>query len=305
VNHLLRSYAPITDAAWSQIDDEARTRLVPALAAASSSTSRPEGWEYAATTLGRVTAIAEVPAEGLVAHQRRVLPLVSCAHRSAWRAPSSPTRTVGRSTSTSPASMRRRPPSPVRRTWPCSTDGPPPVSPASPRPARHTPCARSEYAGYPARVARAVETLLEAGIAGPYGLALGPDGYTGVVETTEHGGLVVFDHLRQILGGPIVWAPGGHGGRGGVTARRRFRLRIGRDLSVGYHHHDAHSVHFYLEESFSFHAASPDAAVALTAVNTAGMTRAWRGEQPADPCRPPTRTSRRGRRRRRGVLSRE
>jgi uncharacterized linocin/CFP29 family protein len=113
-------------------------------------------------------------------------------------------------------------------------------------------------------VARAVETLLEAGIAGPYGLALGPDGYTGVVETTEHGGLVVFDHLRQILGGPIVWAPGVTGGvvvslRGGV-----FVFESGEDLSVGYHHHDAHSVHFYLEESFSFHAASPDAAVALT-----------------------------------------
>ena len=64
------------------------------------------------------------------------------------------------------------------------------------------------YASYPGHVAKAVETLLEAGVSGPYGLALGPQEYTGVVETTEHGGLVVLDHLRQILGGPIVWAPG-------------------------------------------------------------------------------------------------
>ena len=61
---------------------------------------------------------------------------------------------------------------------------------------------------YPRHVAKAVEALLTIGISGPYGLALGPDGYTSLVETTEHGGLIVFDHIRQILQGQIVWAPG-------------------------------------------------------------------------------------------------
>ncbi|MGH9082831.1 MAG: family 1 encapsulin nanocompartment shell protein, partial [Acidimicrobiales bacterium] len=97
-----------------------------------------------------------------------------------------------------------------------------------------------------------------------YGLALGPDGYTGVVETTEHGGLVVFDHLRAILGGPIVWAPGVSGAvvvslRGGD-----FVFESGQDLSLGYEHHDAGSVHLYLEESFSFRVVTPDAAVILS-----------------------------------------
>jgi uncharacterized linocin/CFP29 family protein len=266
VNHLLRSYAPITDAAWSQIDDEARTRLVPALAARKLvDFSGPRGWEYAATTLGRVTAIAEVPAEGLVAHQRRVLPLVEL------RAPFSVARAELADADRgavdldlagldeAAAAIARAENVAVFHGW--TAAGIAGIAETSP----YTPHALgSEYAGYPARVARAVETLLEAGIAGPYGLALGPDGYTGVVETTEHGGLVVFDHLRQILGGPIVWAPGVTGGvvvslRGGD-----FVFESGEDLSVGYHHHDAHSVHFYLEESFSFHAASPDAAVALT-----------------------------------------
>jgi uncharacterized linocin/CFP29 family protein len=114
-------------------------------------------------------------------------------------------------------------------------------------------------------VAKAVETLLEAGVSGPYGLALGPQEYTGVVETTEHGGLVVLDHLRQILGGPIVWAPGVDGAvvvslRGGD-----FLFESGEDLSLGYRHHDADSAYLYLEESFSFRVATPEAAVALTA----------------------------------------
>jgi uncharacterized linocin/CFP29 family protein len=85
------------------------------------------------------------------------------------------------------------------------------------------------------------------------------------VETTEHGGLVVFDHLRQILGGPIVWSPGV---RGAVVVSMRggdFLFESGEDLSIGYDHHDADNVHLYLVESFSFHVASPDAAVVLSA----------------------------------------
>ena len=38
--------------------------------------------------------------------------------------------------------------------------------------------------------------------------ALGRDEYTRVVETAEHGGYPLLDHLRKILEGPIVWAPG-------------------------------------------------------------------------------------------------
>ena len=112
-------------------------------------------------------------------------------------------------------------------------------------------------------MAKAVELLLAAGVSGPYGLALGPDGYTGVVESTEHGGLIVFDHLHEILGGPIVRAPGVVGAivmslRGGD-----FLLELGEDLSLGYELHDAEKVHLYLEESFSFRVATPEAAVAL------------------------------------------
>ena len=33
MNHLLRELAPITEAGWKLIDDEARERLTPALAA--------------------------------------------------------------------------------------------------------------------------------------------------------------------------------------------------------------------------------------------------------------------------------
>jgi uncharacterized linocin/CFP29 family protein len=122
----------------------------------------------------------------------------------------------------------------------------------------------AEADGYPRPVASAVEQLLQSGIVGPYGLALGSDCYKRVSETAEHGGYPLRDHLRKILAdGPIVWAPGVEGGvvvslRGGD-----FLFESGQDLSIGYAAHDAETVAFYLEQSFSFHVATPEAAVPL------------------------------------------
>ena len=108
-----------------------------------------------------------------------------------------------------------------------------------------------------------MELLLRAGIGRPYGLALGPDEYTRVIETTEHGGYPLLDHLRKILEGPIAWAPGV---KGAVVLSLRgedFLFESGQDLSIGYDRHDADNVHLYLEESFSFTVATPEAAVPL------------------------------------------
>jgi uncharacterized linocin/CFP29 family protein len=112
-------------------------------------------------------------------------------------------------------------------------------------------------------VARAVDALRQTGTDGPYGMALCPQIYTKIVESTEYGGHLLFDHLRQILGGPLVWSPGVDGAivlslRGGD-----FLFDSGEDLSIGYLDHDADVVHLYIEESFTFRAIEPDAAVAL------------------------------------------
>jgi uncharacterized linocin/CFP29 family protein len=96
-------------------------------------------------------------------------------------------------------------------------------------------------------------------------VALGREQYRRVVETAEHGGYLLFDHLRKIVEGPLVWAPGV---RGAVVISLRggdFLFECGQDLSIGYDSHDAEVVRLYLQESFSFRAATPEAAVALTA----------------------------------------
>jgi len=86
-----------------------------------------------------------------------------------------------------------------------------------------------------------------------------------VIETAEHGGYPLFDHLSKILGGgPIVWAPGLSGAVAMSLRGGDFLLESGQDLSIGYDHHDAVEVHLYLEESFSFVVATPEAAAPLT-----------------------------------------
>lgn len=266
MDHLLREHAPITDAAWAQIDEEARQRLLPALAARKLvDVEGPHGWAHAAANLGRTVDISG-PEGDLRARQRQVLPLVEL--RAAFSLSREELRDAERGALDTDLGgldevvgrIARAENIAVFHGW--SEAGIVGIAGASSHEARSL---GTSYANYPSMVAKAVETLLWAGIDGPYGLALGPEGYTGVVETTEHGGLVVFDHLHAILGGPIVWAPGVSGAvvvslRGGD-----FVFVSGQDLSIGYEHHDADDVHLYLEESFSFRVVTPEAGVALTA----------------------------------------
>ena len=62
MSHLLRSHAPITEMGWKLLDDEARQRSTPALAARKLvDFSGPHGWDYSATNLGRTKQLAAGP----------------------------------------------------------------------------------------------------------------------------------------------------------------------------------------------------------------------------------------------------
>ena len=76
-NHLLRPNAPLSDSNWTLLDDEARERLQPALAARRLvDYSGPHGWGHSATNLGRVEKVTTAPCDGVTALRRRVLALV-------------------------------------------------------------------------------------------------------------------------------------------------------------------------------------------------------------------------------------
>ncbi|HLM94882.1 MAG TPA: family 1 encapsulin nanocompartment shell protein [Acidimicrobiales bacterium] len=264
MNHLLRQLAPIPDAGWDAIEQEVRPRLETHLAARKLvDFEGPLGWTHSATTLGRTTTIAG-PAPEVTGSQRRVLPLVELradfvvrrseiddAERGATDLELAGLEEAGRrlALAENTAVFHGYAPGQIRGITESTSHAPLTLSPD----AEH----------YPTAVAEAVDVLRRAGIGGPYGLALSPGIYTEIVHTAEHGGHLLLDHLRQILGGPLVWAPGVEGGivlslRGGD-----FVFECGQDISIGYASHDAETVSLYLEESFSFRVLEPDAAVAL------------------------------------------
>ena len=266
MNHLLRSLAPISDATWKVLDDEARERLEPALAARKViDFSGPHGWDHSATNLGRTSPLASAPCDGVNGLQRRALPLVEVraefelslaelrdADRGAADADLAPLDTAAHQIAVAENVA-------VFHGWHGAITG---IGDASPH--DQIPLGESTDE-YRRPVAAAVERLLHNGIKGPYALALGGEQYQRVVQTAEHGGYPLLEHLRKILEGPIVWAPGV---KGAVVVSLRggdFLFESGQDLSLGYTSHTGEVVQLYVEESFSFHVATPEAAVVLTA----------------------------------------
>jgi uncharacterized linocin/CFP29 family protein len=263
VNHLLRSLAPISDTGWNLLDQEARERLTPALAARRLvDFSGPHGWEYSASNLGRTVAVGDGPSDGVSGLQRVVLPVVELradftlargelrdADRGAVDADLEPLDRAALQIATAEGAA-------VFHGFNDAVTG---IAAASP----HKPLSLGDNASaYPAVVADAVEQLLGSGVAGPFGMALAPDVYRRVTGASDDG-FPVLEHLQKIVDGPIVRAPGVTGAillslRGGD-----FLFECGQDLSIGYDTHDADVVHLYLQESFSFRVATPEAAVAI------------------------------------------
>jgi uncharacterized linocin/CFP29 family protein len=269
-DHLLRSHAPIPTESWKAIDDEARERLTPLLAARKVvDFVGAGGWHRSAYSLGRSAPLAGPPpgvsaADGVRALVRRVQPLaevrvpftVSRAEvDDVQRGAADPDLDDLARAARVAAEIENRA---IFHGWPAAqVEGITEVSPY-PSLALGTDCLK-----WPGIVARAVDALRRNGIGGPYSLLVSPDLYTKIVETTELGGYLLFDHLTNILGGQVIWTAGVDGA---VVVSERggdFVLDVGQDLSIGYSTHDAETVSLYIEESFTFRVLEPDAGFVL------------------------------------------
>jgi uncharacterized linocin/CFP29 family protein len=265
MNHLLRSHAPISDRGWELIGEEAKERLTPGMASRRLvDFSGPHGWELASVPIGRVEP-ADVSLPGVTAVRRRVQPLIEFkvpftvsraelldGDRGAGDVDFSDLDRAARQF------IEAENAAVFHGSAAAGIDG---IVPPCPHDEIELP---AEAGGYPGAVAQAVDLLKRNGIEGDYGLALSREEWTRVVETGELGGYPLFDHLKSILDGPIVWTPGLEGAvvlslRGGD-----FVFHCGQDVSVGYTAHDAEQVTLYLEASFTFRNLTPEAAVAIS-----------------------------------------
>ncbi len=265
MNDLLREQAPISSAAWKEIDTEASRTLKLLLAARRFvDFNGPRGWHKSAVATGHTEKLSPPIQEGVSSRIRIVQPLVEL--RTTFELSREELDSIGRGAKDPDLNPVRN----AARSAAVAEDraifqgyaaaGITGIFKASDEQRLTIP---EKFEAYPDIVAEATHRLRAAGVNGPYGIALGPRCYTGLTRSTDRG-YPVIDHVKQLLDGPIVWAPAADGAvvlslRGGD-----FDLTVGQDFSLGYLDHTSTSVLLYLQESFTFRVLSPEAAVPLT-----------------------------------------
>ncbi|MCC5862242.1 MAG: bacteriocin family protein [Gammaproteobacteria bacterium] len=264
MNDLYRELAPITAEAWSEIEAEASAALKATLAGRRVVDFRgPLGWQASSIDLGRTTQI-ESPVDGATARLRRVQPLLEI------RIPFEVDRREidalargARNPELEHVIAAARQAAMVEDSAIFSGFEPAGIAGIGSASA-HAPISLSaDYTSYPEAAAEAIRLMRDEGVDGPYAIALGPRCYAGLSRTTHVGGYPVLEHLRQLVDGPLVYAPAVNGSVALSMRGGDFELTVGRDFSIGYLEHDARSVQLYIESSFTFLNNAPEAAVAL------------------------------------------
>jgi len=265
MNNLHRELAPISAAAWADLEQEARRtfqrhvagrRLVDFVG--------PGGEQQASVGTGHLAPV-DAGMKGVVAHTRQSQPMVELrvpftvdrqqvddVERGAQDADWQPVKDAARQLAF--AEDRT-----IFEGFPAAgingirggASNPPIALPTRPN-------------DYPNAISQAVSALRLAGVNGPYTLALGADAYTAVNETSDQG-YPIQSHIARVVDGDIVWAPAIEGAFLLTTRGGDFALPVGQDVAIGYADHDATSVRLYFQETLTFLLYTTEAAVALPA----------------------------------------
>lgn len=264
MNNLHRDLAPVSAAAWQEIDKEAARTLRLKLAGRKLvDFVGPHGPDFGAVNTGRMHPIEKGPIAGVSASRREVLPLVQITTDfslsrdeidSIERGSADPDLDAVKDAATRIAQAED---AAIFHGYPAGT-----INGMTER-TPHKPIAiPKSYDEYPKIVAEAIRILRTAGVEGPYALALGNRCFENLSQATDDG-YPVLKVVKNLIDGPVVWAPAVNGAVVLSTRGGDFELTVARDLSVGYLSHDRTKVDFYLTETMTFRALTPEAAVAL------------------------------------------
>jgi uncharacterized linocin/CFP29 family protein len=265
MNNLHRELAPISAAAWADLEDEARRTFKRHVAGRRIvDVAGPAGFELSAVGTGHLQTI-EPHSEGVVAHTRHSQPVVEL------RVPFSVDRTQVDDVERGAKDADWQPVKDAARQIAFAEDraifdgyaeaGITGVRASSSNPAITLPADVREY---PNAISQAVTALRLAGVDGPYTLALSADAYTAVSETSDHG-YPIHEHIARIVDGGIIWAPAIDGAVLLSTRGHDYELHIGQDVAIGYLTHDTDTIQLYFQETLTFFVYTAEAAVTLSA----------------------------------------
>jgi len=263
MNNLHRELAPISDAAWAQIEEETSRTFKRHLAGRRVVDLRgPGGTNLSAVGTGHLRTIS-APREGVVARQREVKALVEL------RVPFEPERQTIDDVDRGANDSDWQPAKDAARQLAFAEDsaifdgygaaGIVGMRQGTSNPKMTLPADVSEY---PDAIAQGLSRLRLVGVNGPYAVLLGADAYTALAETSDHG-YPVLEHVKRLVDDKIIWAPAIQGAFVVTTRGGDFDLHIGQDVSIGYLNHTDTAVQLYLQETFTFLYLTAEAAVAL------------------------------------------
>jgi uncharacterized linocin/CFP29 family protein len=263
MNNLHRELAPISDAAWAQIEAELTRTFKRHLAGRRVVDVRgPAGTDLSAVGTGHLQAIA-TPGDGVHASQREVKALVEL------RVPFELDRQMIDDVERGASDSDWEPAKIAARRLAFAEDGAifvgynaagiVGICEGTSNPKKTLP---GDVRAYPQAIAEALSQLRIVGVNGPYTALLGADAYTTLAETTDYG-YPVLEHAKRLVDDKIIWAPGIPGAVVMTTRGGDFELHIGQDASIGYLNHTDAMVRLYLQESFTFLLLTTEAAVAL------------------------------------------
>ncbi|HVX76796.1 MAG TPA: family 1 encapsulin nanocompartment shell protein [Bradyrhizobium sp.] len=264
MNNLHRELAPISDAAWADIEEEATRTLKRYLAARRVvDVHTPGGVGLSAVGTGHIKTIA-APGEGILARQREVKPLVELrvpfeldrqqiddvergANDSDWQPVKDAARKIAYAEDRA-----------IFEGYAAAGIGG--IRQGTSNPIMTLP---ADVRQYPDAIAQALNQLRLVGVNGPYSVLLGADAYTALAETSDNG-YPVLEHIQKLVKDEIIWAPALNGAFVLTTRGGDFDLHIGQDISIGYLSHTDSTVRLYLEETFTFLLLTTEASVALS-----------------------------------------
>jgi uncharacterized linocin/CFP29 family protein len=263
MNNLHRQLAPISDAAWEQIEQEAaRTFKVHLAGRRVVDVLGPGGVSLSAVGTGHLHTLP-VPKQGILARQRDVKALVEL------RAPFEVSREAIDDVERGSNDSDWQPVKDAARHLAFTEDslifegyksaGIEGIRGGTSNTVVTLPVNVSEY---PGAVAEAISQLRSVGVSGPYSVLLGADAYTALAETSDHG-YPVLEHVRRLVTGEIIWAPAITGAFVVSTRGGDFQLHLGQDVCIGYSSHTDTTVRLYLQETLTFLYLTREAAVAL------------------------------------------
>jgi len=263
MNNLHRELAPISDAAWAQIEEETSRTIKRYLAGRRVVDLRgPAGSALSSVGTGHLRTIA-APGDGILAQQREAQALVEL------RIPFELERQMIDDVERGANDSDWQPAKDAARKLAFAEDraifegydaaGIAGVRQGTSNPKKSLP---ADVRKYPQAFAEALSQLRLVGVNGPYAILLGADCYTALAETSDYG-YPVLEHVKRLVEGKIIWAPAIDGAFVVTTRGGDLDLHIGQDVSIGYSNHTDTHVRLYLLETFTFFYLTSESAVAF------------------------------------------